>query len=389
MSLRRPLVLAAALLGCSGCVSRQQPAAAPEPFVFRALDLQQQDRRGSTAWRLRSPEARYDVTRQLAQARDLRGTVFKRGKPQISISARRGTVLADGQAIQLEGDVQITLLGKNPVQISGDQVRWFPSRQLMVIDRRPAAIDRRSRITARIATYHLDRDLVELRGDPRLEQWSSGSRRTAPSGTAPLQVHTAKVNWRPEQGDINASDTVRGTRRDRSGELQLSARALSGNLRAGFVDLLAPVQVRDPKRKGWLQAQQTRWQFSEERLSSDRPFSGQLNKLKGSGNGFTINLARSDVLVNGACRLLQPGEQLEANRCLWHWPSGRFNATGAVVLRRATYHQITRASTLQGRIGTNGTAVFSAPGSRVHSQVTLPPGQSGPSRPKPAARVVF
>ena len=368
----------------SGCVSSKPKVPPPaEPFVFKALDLEQQDSKGRPAWNLKSPEARYDITRQVAQARAPRGTVFKRGKANITISATNATVIGDGQAIQLEGDVVITLLGPNPVRITGQQARWIPSRELMLIDRQPVALDRRSRISAQLATYYLDHDLIELRGQPVLEQWDGKAAKAAGANKpAPLRVQTAMVDWRPEQGDLKAPQQVRGLRRDKDGQLNLTATSLKGNLREGYVDLMAPVQVRDPKRKGWLNAQQTRWLINEQRLSSDQPFQGAFNKLQGQGERFQVNLATSTVFITQGCNLRQPGEQLSAQRCQWNWPTGRFQAQGDVVLRRATYKQITRSSELRGSIGKDGTAVFSSPGAKVNSQFTLPPQQQG-ATPKP------
>lgn len=374
-----------------GCVSSKPKAPPPaEPFVFKALDLEQQDSKGRPAWELRSPEARYDITRQVAQTRQPRGVIYKRGKPNITVSARSGTVLGDGQAIQLEGDVLITLLGDNPVRITGQQARWIPSRELMLIDRQPVALDRRSRISAQLATYYLDRDLIELRGQPVLEQWDGKASKAASTNKpAPLRVQTALVDWRPEQGDLKAPQQVRGLRRDKDGQLNLTATSLKGNLREGYVDLMAPVQVRDPKRKGWLNAQQTRWLINDQLLSSDQPFQGAFNKLQGQGERFKVNLASSTVFIPEGCNLRQPGEQLTALRCQWNWPSGRFQAEGDVELRRATYQQVTRSAQLRGTIGKDGTAVFSSPGAKVNSQFTLPPQQKGgkqKSRSTPAVQ---
>jgi hypothetical protein len=311
--------------------------------------------------------------------------VCKRGKANISISASSATVIGDGQAIQLEGAVVITLLGKNPVRITGEQARWIPSQSLMLIDRKPAALDRQSRITAQLATYYLDRDLIELRGSPVLEQWDPKAKGSAKAKTkpAPLRVQTAQVDWKPEQGDLKAPQQVRGLRRDKDGQLNLTASALNGNLREGYLDLIAPVQVRDPKRKGWLNAQQTRWLINDQQLSSDQPFQGAFNKLQGEGQQFKVNLATSTVFIPVGCNLRQPGEELTAQRCQWNWPTGRFQAQGDVVLRRQAYKQVTRSSELRGSIGKDGTAVFSSPGAKVNSQFTLPPAQKGA---KPQAR---
>jgi LPS export ABC transporter protein LptC len=382
---------AASLL--AGCISRPRPPAAPEPFVFRSLDLRQQTGTGEPAWDLSSPEARYDLIRQLALAREPRGTIYRQGQRSITIQARRGTVIGDGQAIQLEGDVQITLLGRNPVQITGDQARWIPRQNLMVIDRRPAARDRRSRITSQTARYRLDRDLVELRGAPVLEQWAQRQ------GQASIRVQVSSVDWKPQQGDLMALGPVLGQRFSakaqpqrpaaapearRPADLRLRSSGLRGNLRQGFIDLLEPVQVRDGNGSSWLNARRTRWAINEEWLGSDQPFEGAMKALQARGNGLRINLANDTVLVPEACVLTQPGEQLSARRCLWNWSSGRFDAEGSVLLRRQAYQQVTRASRLQGRIGKDGTAVFTNPGARVESRFTLPPQGAGRA-PKAAA----
>jgi LPS export ABC transporter protein LptC len=380
----RLLGLSALATGLVGCTTAPKAPPPEEPFVFRALDLRQRDALGGPAWELRSPEARYDIVRQLAQARQPRGTIYKQGRPHITIRALSGTVIGDGQAIQLEGDVEITLLGANPVRITGDQVRWIPSQDLMVIDRRPSAIDRRTRIQAGLARYRIKADQLELRGTPVLEHWQQGA---APS--APLRVQTAWLDWRPEQGDLVAREPVRGVRREANSQLELRAQGLQGNIRRGFVDLQAPVQVRDPKRQGWLNASTTRWAINDQLLSSDQPVQGGFKALRGQGKRWRVNLANSTVALDDGCRVEQPGERLSASQCLWNWPTGRFQAKGAVELDRSTYSQRTRAGLLLGRIGADGVAVFTAPGSRVNSRFTIPTQQRGPGAARRSDPVQF
>jgi len=369
-----------------GCVSRTREPAPPEPFVFRSLDLRQQDGRGHPAWELTSPEARYDLIRRLAQARQPSGTVFRRGKPHITVQAQRGTVIGDGQAIQLEGDVLITLLGRDPVRIRGDQARWLPRQNLMVIDRQPVATNRRARVSAQIARYLLAEDRLELRGSPLLEQWTKPQPAAATRSAAPIRVLALSVDWRPGQGDLRATGPVRGLRSD----LTLTASGLRGNLRQGVLDLLEPVRLRNRSGSTWLQARLTRWGINEGWLATDLPFSGALKQLRTRGDALRLDLERETALVPSGCRLDQPGEQLQAQRCLWHWPTGRFQASGAVELRRSAYRQITSGSQLNGRIGPEGQAQFSNPGARVFSQVTLPPrGPARPQQPRATPPVTF
>jgi LPS export ABC transporter protein LptC len=373
--------------------------------VFRSLDLRQQNGTGEPAWDLTSPEARYDLIRQLAQARRPQGTIYRNGKPHITIKALRGTVIGDGQAIQLEGEVLITLLGRNPVRISGDQARWIPRDDLMVIDRRPVATDQRTRISAQNARYLLAMDRVELRGSPVLEQWPKAVPAVADRLPAPIRVQASSVDWRPEQGSLLAPGAVQGERHTRTeqgreaggqsssdarSDLLLTASGLRGNLREGFLDLLAPVRLRERGGRSWLQAEQTRWAFNAQLLASERPFEGLINNLNVRGDSLRIDLDRETVLVPRGCRLNQPGQQLSAERCLWHWDTERFLATGAVELRRSAYRQITRSSQLSGRIGREGTVEFASPGARVNSQFSLPAkDSSGPQEQRRRAPVQF
>ena len=401
--LSAPTLIGAALaVGLAGCVSSPREPAAPEPFVFRSLDLRQQNGTGEPAWDLTSPEARYDLIRQLAQARRPQGTIYRNGKPRITIKALRGTVIGDGQAIQLEGEVLITLLGRNPVRISGDQARWIPRDDLMVIDRRPVATDQRTRISAQNARYLLAMDRVELRGSPVLEQWPKAVPAVADRLPAPIRVQVSSVDWRPEQGSLLAPGAVQGERHARAEQaggqsssdarshLLLNASGLRGNLREGFLDLLAPVRLRERGGRSWLQAGQTRWAFNAQLLASERPFEGLINNLNVRGDSLRIDLDRETVLVPRGCRLNQPGQQLSAERCLWHWDTERFLATGAVELRRSAYRQITRSSQLSGRIGREGTVEFASPGARVNSQFSLPAkDSSGPQEQRRRAPVQF
>lgn len=401
--LSAPTLIGAALaVGLAGCVSSPREPAAPEPFVFRSLDLRQQNGTGEPAWDLTSPEARYDLIRQLAQARRPQGTIYRNGKPHITIKALRGTVIGDGQAIQLEGEVLITLLGRNPVRISGDQARWIPRDDLMVIDRRPVATDQRTRIRAQNARYLLAMDRVELRGSPVLEQWPKAVPAVSDRLPAPIRVQVSSVDWRPEQGSLLAPGAVQGERHaraeqaggqsstDAKSDLLLTASGLRGNLREGFLDLLAPVRLRERGGRSWLQAEQTRWAFNAQLLASERPFEGLINNLSVRGDSLRIDLDRETVLVPRGCRLNQPGQQLSAERCIWHWETERFQANGAVELRRSAYRQITRSSQLSGRIGREGTVEFASPGARVNSQFSLPAkDSSGPQGQRRRAPVQF
>ena len=101
-----------------------------------------------------------------------------------------------------------------------------------------------------------------------------------------------------------------------------------------------------------------------------------------AGNGFELLNGQTLAVITPGCVLRQPGETLTASRCQWNWTTQAIEARGGVVLQRQANEQITRARRLDGRMGADGLAVFTSPGSRVNTRVRLPQ-QTKASSPKP------
>ena len=373
LSLGALVSLPVLLLGCRTQVSKEEPA---QPFVFRSLNLRQKDSSGRPLWELSSPEVRYDLGRRVAQARDLRGTIYAKGKPLYRITASSGTVINDGEVVQLEGPTRLQRLGPKPLVVTSTRVRWYPKQERMELDRSPRASQGELLVSARRARFWIKQDKLELRGEPLLER----------SGAVGLKLALSSADWFPTTGQLIGRGPVRGERRlAASGVQTLSAPSLTGNSLLQLIDLQAPVQVLDPGRKGRLDASHTRLDLARERISSAYPFTAVLDQSRLSGTGFEAIGPSQILVVPLNCRLTQPTDSLVANRCSWNWKTNQIEALGAVELRRKSLAQVTRSKRLQGVLTKQGLAVFSSPGARVETRVTLPPrAPSGPDSRKPA-----
>ena len=359
------LVLASPLLG--GCRAPAPKEEAAQPFVFRSLNLRQKDASGLPLWQLSSPEARYDLSRRVAQARDLRGVIYAKGKAVYRITATSGTVINDGEVVQLEGPTVLQRIGPKPLRVTASRVRWYPKQERMEIDRLPRASQGDLRLTAERARFWIQQDKLELLGRPLLE-------RTGASG---MTLALSSADWFPGTGQLLGRGPVRGERRLPGKGLQtLSSPSLTGNSLTQVIDLQAPVQLLDPGRKARLDARQTRIQLAEERISSPYPFTARLDQSLLTGIGFELLGPRHTLVIPQACRLNQPTDALRADRCSWNWQTNQVEATGGVELRRTAYQQVTRAQRLTGVVSKQGQAQFSSPGSRVETRMTLPPARS-------------
>jgi len=369
-------------LGCgfvllTGCTTEPAPDEGAEPLVFRSLDLSQNDDEGNPAWDLSSPEARYEIGERRVLARDPRGTLYNDGKPRYRISARKGTVIDDGEKVVLSGDVRICMVGDDPFIILAPEVVWLPGEERMLIDRKPVAIDRQSRLSATSARFQVADQTLRLLGKAKLERWHEpdGDRLPiGPTSTNPqVRLLTGPVSWDLDSGELRAKGPVRGQRRQPDSAPQtFRASSLEGNSIEGYIDLLAPMRVEDPVEEGWMEGGQARWRFSDQQLSSPAAFRAHIGDMTILGRGYRIEEKETVVVIENGCDLKQPGEWLQANRCRWDWANNTLLAEGAVQLRREAKAQITSAQQLEGRISKNGRATFSTPGGRVRSEFTVP-----------------
>lgn len=371
------ILLALGLLACTPPPPAPEPPA--QPFVFRALNLRRQDQQGRPLWELSSPETRYDLTRKLAQSRELTGVLYDQGEPLYRFSAANGVVLNDGELVQLEGPIRLERLdAEQPLLLTGRRLRWYPAQQLMEIDRDPRASSDDLELSAGLARFLIGKDRLELRQSPLLRQ----------GGEQPLRLRLQALDWTPGSGLLQGTGPILGERQLGGGLLQrLTSPGFSGNSGEQIIDLQAPVRLEDPQRQAVIDARATRLDLRGRQASSSEPFQGRHGPIRFSGGGFHLDAASETLQVQDGCRLQQPGEQLQAGGCRWAWGAGTVEATGSVLLRREANGLETTAERLVGRIGGDGFVEFSSPdGGRVRSELRLPAsgadGDPGPVRPE-------
>lgn len=365
-----PVIFSALVLGCASSTENRSKTAAPLPFVFRKLELEQKKSSGDIDWKLSSPEARYELTRRLVRAKRPVGVLYSKNKPSFAIKADFAVVINDGEQIMLEGDVQLQQINGQKILIKGERLRWEPELSRLIMEQQPRAFDDRSRITATLAILQQDTNSLTLSGPVQLDRWQDKLALTVKPDTA---VRTGQATWNLENGSLKANGPVLGQRRDQEGVVleQLEGRELTGNTQKGLITVKSPVIVTMPKNKGLLRAKDTSWNFRKQTLSSNDPFEGLINQTQINGESFLAELNQSTVVIPKGCRIQQPGERLQARQCRWNWETDEVLATGRVRVERESNNQITEAETLSGSVGDEGSLTFTAPGNKVRSQVTI------------------
>lgn len=372
------------VLPTAGCISRQDPAQAPTPFLLRALNLRELDQQGRPAWTVTSPEARYDINRRMATGINPVAVIYNAGLPLYEMKAERALVINDGEVIQLEGAIRLRRLGQRPVLVQAGRLRWYPVRSWIDLEQHPVIREGMSLIRAQRASIDLRTEALALRGEPVVERWDGTVVST--SRPAPLWLKVSAVDWSLRSGAWIAQGPALG-QRTIAGQAQpqtLSAASMRGHSRQDSMDLLAPVRFQDPGQNAVINAQLTHIDLAAQRIGSDQPVQATIGALQIQGQRLIVDLRSTQAQILERCSIEQPGTQLRAGQCRWNWVNRRLWADGGVVLQRPASGQITRSQALMGRLGPDGQVVFFSPGGRVQSQVKVQGrGSQRPQRPAP------
>jgi hypothetical protein len=370
----------------SSCGQLQPPKEKARPFRFEKLDLTRSDENGRPLWRLVSPLTRYQLEERRSSLSDPVATIYKDGKPKYTITAPKGLVIDDGRRVELYEGVTFRVLDDRQIVVRAERVFWQRDYEVVNFEGQPTLLDLTRRVVAGQARFHTNTDTLFAWKGIKLKSWNG---RRDETETPALEVETQQVNWNTSSGAINMDFPIKGIQRPSPKQTRrLSSPSLVGNTLKEWYDFSSPVLITEPEEALIIRAGRSRWWAAQERITSAEPAQGSLKELNVSGRALEIQQKQSLLTIKQDCRLLQPDQDLSAQRCSWNWDSGAVLAEGDVVLRRDELQQVTRASRLEGVTGDDGRIKFSAPGQRVETQLQIQEKSPDPSAPSPAAAPV-
>ena len=370
----------------SSCESQpaiQEKNQGSTPFVFRSLDLKQRRPNGVRDWELTSPEARYNTAARTVRARSPKGILYFEDKPSFMISAEHATVVNDGELVVLEGTVRLKRLGTSPLLIQGDRLIWRPALSTMVINQRPSALNRNSKLVSNSLTFQQDSGQLLFTGPTKLSRWEKNYSSTIDPQTLITAGHG---KWNLNSGTIAAVGPIIA---NQSNGRQLTAVSMQGNTTKNYLDLKAPVQFKLEDDKAVVDAGETRWDFKQNQLSSKAPLSASLTKGEVHGVGFIIDIPGNTLTISNSCKVAQPDKNLSANRCSWNWKNDLLTAAGSVNLKESGSDQVKRVDQMQGEFNPDGSIRFSPSQNRVKTQIKLEFGKNKDINQKRPSQVQF
>ena len=371
------------LASCASKPATQNQNQSSTPFIFKSLDLKQRRPDGVRDWELTSPEARYNTAARTVRAKIPKGILYFEDKPSFMISAEHATVLNDGELVVLEGTIRLKRLGAEPLLIQGDRLIWRPALSTMVINQRPVALNRNSRIISNSLIFQQQSGQLLFSGPTKLSRWEKNYSSTLNPQTV---ITAGNSRWNLNTGIIAAVGPILAYQ---DNGRELTAASIQGNTKNNFLDLKAPVQLKLEQDDAIVNAGETRWNFERDELSSKAPVSASLPKGDVSGVGFIIDIRNNLLTISNSCEVAQLDKNLRAKSCTWDWGKDLLTAAGNVNLKESKTGQVQRAEQIDGALNQDGSIRFSPARDRVKTQIKLNTGKSNGANQDDPSQVTF
>ena len=371
------------LASCASKPATQNQNQSSTPFIFKSLDLKQRRPDGVRDWELTSPEARYNTAARTVRAKIPKGILYFEDKPSFMISAEHATVLNDGELVVLEGTIRLKRLGAEPLLIQGDRLIWRPALSTMVINQRPVALNRNSRIISNSLIFQQQSGQLLFSGPTKLSRWEKNYSSTLNPQTV---ITAGNSRWNLNTGIIAAVGPILAYQ---DNGRELTAASIQGNTKNNFLDLKAPVQFKLEQDDAIVNAGETRWNFERDELSSKAPVSASLPKGDVSGIGFIIDIRNNLLTISNSCEVAQLDKNLRAKSCTWDWGKDLLTAAGNVNLKESKTGQVQRAEQIDGALNQDGSIRFSPATDRVKTQIKLNTGKSNGANQDDPSQVTF
>ena len=371
------------LASCASKPATQNQNQSSTPFIFKSLDLKQRRPDGVRDWELTSPEARYNTAARTVRAKIPKGVLYFEDKPSFMISAEHATVLNDGELVVLEGTIRLKRLGAEPLLIQGDRLIWRPALSTMVINQRPVALNRNSRIISNSLIFQQQSGQLLFSGPTKLSRWEKNYSSTLNPQTV---ITAGNSRWNLNTGIIAAVGPILAYQ---DNGRELTAASIQGNTKNNFLDLKAPVQFKLEQDDAIVNAGETRWNFERDELSSKAPVSASLPKGDVSGVGFIIDIRNNLLTISNSCEVAQLDKNLRAKSCTWDWGKDLLTAAGNVNLKESKTGQVQRAEQIDGALNQDGSIRFSPARDRVKTQIKLNTGKSNGANQDDPSQVTF
>jgi LPS export ABC transporter protein LptC len=300
-----------------------------EQLILENATLNQVDSQGNKIWTLDVSRVVYDQNQQNANLENVNGELYKNGNVFLKVKANQGTIVNDGQTINLQGKVVATD-PRNGAVLRSEKIEWSPADNLIVIPNTLTANHPNFQARSNQGKYYTDQEELELMGNVE--------------GTAedpPLQVQSEQLNWLIPEDQVTSNQPLQVDRYNPETETisdRVTANSGRVNLAQKTVILKNNVEFKSSDPPLQAASDAITWKIESKQVSSQQPI--QLvhteDNITLTGNQGEIDLETAIARFQGGVKGISQANQatLFANRLRWNLTTEEMKAQGNVIYQQ-------------------------------------------------------
>ena len=206
-------------------------------YQFDELKLVRNSSNGEIAWKLSSPEARFDPDNSLIRAKSTEIKLYSNNSAKYLINSNSLTSINDVGYVLLEGDVKLESLIDSDLLLTGDRLKWDVQSNTLHVDQNPLVYYGDTKITSSKIYFNIDDSDLMFVGNTTFTVEPKNNLSTSPEK---LIINSNDANWNVDSGKIYSPKKVYGSRigLNESNNFSFIAQSLTGNLNSNRLQLL-------------------------------------------------------------------------------------------------------------------------------------------------------
>lgn len=324
--------------------------------------LEQSDENGKILWKLQAEEAIYSQDRKVATLKNLVGNLYEDGKVILSLQAKGGRVINDGEKIFLENDVLVTD-NRQGIVFEAKQVEWEPSKSLLQITQPFSAKYPNGKLIAKLGKYFIDRQELELTEAVEIVT-------VKPS----LRLQGKKLLWQVKENKIIGEQglTVQSYTKDKI-TARFQADKGEALIKTEIVTVRGNVLLNSLDPEVQFTSGEAVWNLKSGVVAGKNSVQITHNKEKvqfrGSQGTFNLNTKQATLTgaVNGTGE--NPPASLSTNQLDWNLVTEVLTAQGNVVYQQANPFVKLNGDRAVGKLNQNQLVISGTQGKQVTTEI--------------------
>ncbi len=219
-----------------GCYNKKESSNINSEYEFDDINLSKYNPQGDLAWRLNSPQAKYDDIKKVIRSKSTSIKIYSNKKQEYIINADSLTSLDDTNLILLEGNVKLSKTNSKNLIIIGDSLIWDTINSKIKIHTNPKVYSDNYIVYPHNISFDTNSKILELQGKVQLIVKKT---KFTISNKDNVIIDGKNIIWNLDSGKLESNEkvTAQGYNNAADNKYTFTSKSLKGNTQSNYLSL--------------------------------------------------------------------------------------------------------------------------------------------------------